>query len=176
PVRAHPPRHRGGDGERVLPRAAVHLGAVDDHFRRAPGRARVAGHRRLGARGAARPRRRGAAAGGPLVLRYSPPMETVADLVQAGTPVLRARARDLTPEELATPWFRKLVATMVATMRAAPGVGLAAPQIGVPLRVFVAEDPADRGMAKLSEEERRGRRPAPPPPRPPAGPALPAGR
>lgn len=38
-------------------------------------------------------------------------------------------------------------------MRAAPGVGLAAPQIGVPLRVFVAEDGAER-MAHLPPEAR----------------------
>jgi peptide deformylase len=33
--------------------------------------------------------------------------------------------------------LRRLVADMVETMHAAPGVGLAAPQVGVPLRVFV---------------------------------------
>jgi peptide deformylase len=34
---------------------------------------------------------------------------------------------------------RKLVDDMIATMYAAPGIGLAAPQIGVPLRVFVVD-------------------------------------
>ena len=34
---------------------------------------------------------------------------------------------------------RRLIDDMVDTMRAAPGVGLAAPQIGVPLRVIVVE-------------------------------------
>lgn len=40
--------------------------------------------------------------------------------------------------------LRTLVADMVDTMHAAPGVGLAAPQVGVPLRLFVYEytDPA----------------------------------
>jgi peptide deformylase len=51
---------------------------------------------------------------------------------------------------------------MVAAMRAAPGVGLAAPQIGVGLQVIVLED-AEALMAKLSPGERaaRGRTPFP---------------
>ena len=60
-------------------------------------------------------------------------------IVQAGHPVLRARALpftgQLTPEELA-----RLVGILVETMRAAPGVGLAAPQIGIPLQLAVLED------------------------------------
>lgn len=48
--------------------------------------------------------------------------------------------------------LRRLVADMFETMDAAPGVGLAAPQVGVPLRLFVysyAHDPAGprRGIA-----------------------------
>ena len=39
---------------------------------------------------------------------------------------------------LGTPELRELVQQMIDTMRAAPGVGLAAPQIGVPLRVRAA--------------------------------------
>jgi peptide deformylase len=52
----------------------------------------------------------------------------------AGDPVLHSPARAVTAfdDELAT-----LVADMTETMKAAPGVGLAAPQVGVPLRVFV---------------------------------------
>lgn len=41
--------------------------------------------------------------------------------------------------------IRALVADMVETMEAAPGVGLAAPQVGVPLRVFVYEWTDDEG-------------------------------
>ncbi len=39
--------------------------------------------------------------------------------------------------------LRKLIDDMVDTMRAGHGVGLAAPQVGVPLRLFVAELPED---------------------------------
>ncbi len=38
-----------------------------------------------------------------------------------------------------TPDLEKLVADMTETMYAAPGVGLAAPQVGVPLRLFVVD-------------------------------------
>lgn len=58
--------------------------------------------------------------------------------------------------------LRELVAKMVEAMRKAPGVGLAAPQIGVPLRVIVLEDD-ERLMARLTAAERqeRGRVPFP---------------
>lgn len=52
----------------------------------------------------------------------------------SGEPVLHAKAAEVSvfDDEL-----RHLVADMYDTMEAAPGVGLAAPQIGVGLRVFV---------------------------------------
>jgi peptide deformylase len=83
-------------------------------------------------------------------------------IVQAGAAVLRRRASDVTPPVLASSAFARLVEIMVETMRAAPGVGLAAPQIGVPLRVFVAEDSEER-MAHQSGDARalRGRAPLP---------------
>jgi peptide deformylase len=83
-------------------------------------------------------------------------------IVQAGAAVLRQRAFDVPPEMLGSSALLALVDTMVEVMRAAPGVGLAAPQIGVPLRIFVAEDAAER-MAHVSEEARglRGRAPLP---------------
>ena len=51
-----------------------------------------------------------------------------------GEPVLHAVAA---PVETIDEELRTLVADMVETMHAAPGVGLAAPQVGVGLRVFV---------------------------------------
>jgi peptide deformylase len=51
-----------------------------------------------------------------------------------GDPVLHARATEV---EGITDEIRDLVADMYETMDAAPGVGLAAPQIGVGLRIFV---------------------------------------
>jgi peptide deformylase len=52
----------------------------------------------------------------------------------SGDPVLHFAAR---PVESIDPELERLVADMFDTMAAAPGVGLAAPQVGVPLRVFV---------------------------------------
>jgi peptide deformylase len=64
-------------------------------------------------------------------------------IVQAGEPVLRARARALAPKEIGSKKIRDLVEQMRETMREAPGVGLAAPQIGEPLQLAVIEDRPD---------------------------------
>lgn len=61
-------------------------------------------------------------------------------IVQAGHPVLRERARELAADELRTAEIRQLIGLMRDTMRDAPGVGLAAPQVGVGLRIAVIED------------------------------------
>lgn len=86
----------------------------------------------------------------------------MSEIVQVGAPVLRARAAEVAPEHFGTAALQSLVDDMIATMRAAPGVGLAAPQIGVPLRVIVLED-RDEYIAKISPEERaeRMREPVP---------------
>jgi peptide deformylase len=63
---------------------------------------------------------------------------TVRPITRWGEPVMHRECADVTSfdEELAT-----LVADMVATMYAAPGVGLAANQVGVGLKVFVFDCP-----------------------------------
>jgi peptide deformylase len=61
-------------------------------------------------------------------------------IVQAGEPVLRQAARPLTPAEIVGPEIQQLIELMRETMRDAPGVGLAAPQIGLPLALAVIED------------------------------------
>lgn len=84
--------------------------------------------------------------------------DDVPPIVQAGSLVLRRPAQPVPPELLGSAELADLVERMVAVMRKAPGVGLAAPQIGVPLRLFVAEDPEER-MTQLTEDTRaqRGR-------------------
>jgi len=62
-------------------------------------------------------------------------------IVQAGDPVLRRRADDV-PADLDRGLLSELVAAMRETMHAAPGVGLAAPQVGLGLRLAVLEDQA----------------------------------
>jgi peptide deformylase len=57
-------------------------------------------------------------------------------ILKFGGPPLQARAADV--GEL-TPDVQKLIDDMIETMYAAPGIGLAAPQIGVSLRIFVVD-------------------------------------
>ena len=64
-------------------------------------------------------------------------------IVQVGEPVLRQTARTLSPEEIRSDEVQRLIEAMRETMRAAPGVGLAAPQIGLPLQLAVIEDPEE---------------------------------
>jgi peptide deformylase len=60
-----------------------------------------------------------------------------------GDPVLRQKAR---PVERITELHRKLIEDMFDTMRDAPGVGLAAPQVGVLERIFVWELEEESGV------------------------------
>ena len=66
----------------------------------------------------------------------------VRPMTRWGTPVMHRRQADVTAYD---DDLRTLVADMVATMYAADGVGLAACQIGVDLRVFVFDCPDDAG-------------------------------
>jgi peptide deformylase len=65
---------------------------------------------------------------------------TVRPIVALGNPVLRNTARKVSRFDEA---IRTLVQDMIETMRDAPGVGLAAPQIGVPLKIAVVEAEQD---------------------------------
>jgi peptide deformylase len=80
-------------------------------------------------------------------------------IVQVGEPVLRQRARPLLPEEITLPETQQLIVWMHETMRDAPGVGLAAPQIGLPLQLAVIEDrpeySKDISPERLAERERQ---------------------
>lgn len=60
-------------------------------------------------------------------------------IVFDGDPVLRTRAKEVDPKDIPTKEFQTLITDMVETMYAANGVGIAAPQIGVSKRIFIAE-------------------------------------
>jgi peptide deformylase len=64
-------------------------------------------------------------------------------LYQVGEPVLRRAGRELSVEEILSPSIQQLIALMRETMRDAPGVGLAAPQVGESIQLAVIEDPAE---------------------------------
>ena len=73
-------------------------------------------------------------------------------IVQAGDPILRKQSRALTKDEISSPSTQQLIELMREVMREAPGVGLAAPQIGESIQLAVIEDrPAY--IANLSAEE-----------------------
>jgi peptide deformylase len=80
-------------------------------------------------------------------------------IVQVGEPVLRQRARPLLHEEIVLPETQQLIAWMHETMRDAPGVGLAAPQVGLPVQLAVIEDRPeyvkDIAADRLAERERQ---------------------
>jgi peptide deformylase len=83
-------------------------------------------------------------------------------IVQVGEAVLRSRARELTREELRGAEIQQLIEWMRETMRDAPGVGLAAPQVGLALNLAVIEDPEDAQRTIAPERlAERGRRPVP---------------
>jgi len=64
---------------------------------------------------------------------------TVRDIITVGHPVLREQAREVTPEQLASAEVQQLIDDLIDTMRHANGAGLAANQIGVPLRIATIE-------------------------------------
>ncbi len=78
-----------------------------------------------------------------------------AEIVRIGHPVLREGTRLVSPELFGSPALHELIEVMRVTLNG-KGVGLAAPQIAVPLRLFVVEDTEDR-MQHLSAEQRRDR-------------------
>lgn len=68
---------------------------------------------------------------------------TTLPIIQIGHPTLRQRAREVTAAELDSPELHRICDDLVATMRAANGTGVAAPQVDIPLRLFPdrVEDP-----------------------------------
>ncbi|KAA8889484.1 peptide deformylase [Nocardia colli] len=67
---------------------------------------------------------------------------TIAPLTSMGDPVLRRPAEPVTGQ-IDTALLKELSELMLATMHATHGVGLAAPQIGIPLRIAVIGDTAE---------------------------------
>ncbi len=63
----------------------------------------------------------------------------VLPIIRLGDPVLRAVAEPVHSSRFGSRELKRLVDDMIATMRAASGVGLAAPQVGRSIRLFVFE-------------------------------------
>jgi peptide deformylase len=77
----------------------------------------------------------------------------VLPIVECGDPVLRRPADPVSVSDLGSGELRLLIERMRATMYAAPGVGLAAPQVGVPIQLAVLQDGPER-WGQLGEDER----------------------
>lgn len=75
----------------------------------------------------------------------------VLPIIAYGDPVLRKVATDISPDY---PNLNTLIANMYDTMNHAYGVGLAAPQIGLPIRLFVVDTAPFADDDDLTEEER----------------------
>jgi peptide deformylase len=64
---------------------------------------------------------------------------SVRQVVEIGDPVLRQRARDLSCEEISSPEIQELIDDLIETKRATHGAGIAANQVGEPVRVAIVE-------------------------------------
>jgi peptide deformylase len=80
-------------------------------------------------------------------------------IASVGEPVLRGAARPLLTEEIGSHRIRELIAHMRETLADAPGVGLAATQVGEPLQLAIIEDKVEYQVnltpAEVAERERR---------------------
>ena len=79
-------------------------------------------------------------------------------IVQCGDPALRKVARPMSVDEIRSASTKRLIEQMRDTMREAPGVGLAAPQIGESIQLAVIEDrvhyTTDISSEQLAERQR----------------------
>ena len=63
----------------------------------------------------------------------------VLEITQIGNPVLRENCREVTVDELAAADMQQFIDDLIETKRHANGAGIAAPQVGRALRIFVVE-------------------------------------
>ncbi|HEY6321694.1 MAG TPA: peptide deformylase [Thermoanaerobaculia bacterium] len=77
----------------------------------------------------------------------------VRPILRLGHPTLRGVAQALPSGSIGEPAIQELVDDMIDTMRAAHGVGLAAPQVGTSLQIFVYEMPLPATPAPTATPE-----------------------
>jgi peptide deformylase len=75
---------------------------------------------------------------------------TLLKIARMGHPVLRQTADPVA--DPTDPEIRRLAADMIETMHDAPGIGLAGPQVHVPLRIIVFRVPAERATGAAGDE------------------------
>ncbi len=75
----------------------------------------------------------------------------IREIIRMGHPTLRQVARPLLNTELGEPWLHELVEDMKETLPAAGGIGLAAPQVNVGVRLAIIE--VDGGLSRYGDIE-----------------------
>jgi peptide deformylase len=80
---------------------------------------------------------------------------SILKVARMGHPVLRARAKPIDPADIKSPRLQQLIDDMFETMHEYQGVGLAAPQVHVGLRLFVAGLPPKRASDGDEDETER---------------------
>jgi peptide deformylase len=75
----------------------------------------------------------------------------IREIIRMGHPTLRQVARPILQEELTEPWLLELIEDMKETLPAAGGIGLAAPQVDVPVRLAIIE--IGGGLSRYGEIE-----------------------
>ncbi|MBT6304691.1 MAG: peptide deformylase [Rhodospirillaceae bacterium] len=71
-------------------------------------------------------------------------------IIKMGNPILRMNAEVVRPEDVHS--LTSIIPDMITTMREAKGVGLAAPQIGISLRVIIFEIPSSRATSVKGDQ------------------------
>jgi peptide deformylase len=66
-------------------------------------------------------------------------MAYLREIITEGHPTLRKVAKRVAPAEIPDPMFQQLLDDMFETMYAAPGIGLAAPQVNISKRIFTVD-------------------------------------
>ena len=80
---------------------------------------------------------------------------SILKVARMGHPVLRVRAKAIDPGDIKSPRLQQLIDDMFETMREYQGVGLAAPQVHVSLRLFVAGFSPEPGLEPDEDEDDR---------------------
>lgn len=76
---------------------------------------------------------------------------TLRTIIGPNNPILRKKAKAIPAAEINTPALQQLIDDMIETMREAPGVGLAAPQVAISQRLAVIEYAEEPGAEDAPE-------------------------
>ncbi len=81
-------------------------------------------------------------------------MQPASHIAKVGDPVLQKKAHAIPLEEIRTPRIKNILQSMRRAMRKAHGIGIAAPQIGLSLRIFLVGDLGNERTRKDEENMR----------------------